>query len=96
MEVDETAKDAAIFGIEPPPIKAAVNYKVEPDAWAALLVFLKVQTQWRTDSGTLIGLDYSAVRWVFDLLQITDPAEVLGDLQIIEATVVGAINKRKG
>lgn len=96
MEVDETAKDAAIFGIEPPPSKAAVNYEVEPDAWAALLVFLKVQTQWRTDSGTMIGLDYSAVRWVFDLLQITDPAEVLGDLQIIEATVVGAINKRKG
>ena len=96
MEVDETAKDAAIFGIEPPPSKAAVNYEVEPDAWAAVRVFLKVQTQWRTDSGTLIGLDYSAVRWVFDLLQIADPAEVLSDLQIIEATVVGAINKRKG
>jgi hypothetical protein len=69
---------------------------VEPDAWPAVLVFLKVQTQWRSDSGTLIGLDYSAVRWVFDLLQIADPAEVLSDLQIIEATVVGAINKRKG
>jgi len=96
MEIDETAKDAAIFEIEPPPSKAAVNYEVEPDAWAAVRVFLKVQTQWRTDSGTLIGLDYSAVRWVFDLLQIADPAEVLSDLQIIEATVVGAINKRKG
>jgi hypothetical protein len=96
MEIDETANDAAIFGIEPPPSKAAVNYQVEPDAWAAVRVFLKVQTQWRSDSGTLIGLDYSAVRWVFDLLQIADPAEVLSDLQIIEATVVGAINKRKG
>jgi hypothetical protein len=96
MEIDETAKDAAVFGIEPPPSKAAVNYEVEPDAWAAVRVFLKVQTQWRTDSGTLIGLDYSAVRWVFDLLQIADPAEVFSDLQIIEATVVGAINKRKG
>ena len=95
MEVDDTAKDAAVLGIEPPPSKAAVNYEVEPDAWAAVRVFLKVQTQWRTDSGTMIGLDYGAVRWVFDLLQIADPAEVLGDLQIIEATVVAAVNKRK-
>jgi len=95
MEIDETAKDAAIFGIEPPPSKAAVNYEVEPDAWSAVLVFLKVQTQWRTDSGTLIGLDYGAVRWVFDLLQIADAANVLGDLQIMEATVVAAVNKRK-
>ena len=84
-----------MLGIEPPPSKAAVNYEVEPDAWAAVRVFLKVQTQWRTDSGTMIGLDYTAVRWVFDLLQIADPAEVLGDLQIIEATVVAAVNKRK-
>jgi hypothetical protein len=95
MEVDETAKDAAIFGIEPPPSKAAVNYEVEPDAWPAVRVFLKVQTQWRSDSGTLIGLDYGAVRWIFDLLQITNPAEVLGDLQAMEATVVAAVNKRK-
>jgi hypothetical protein len=95
MEVDDTAKDAAVLGIEPPPSKAAVNFEVEPDAWPAVRVFLKVQTQWRTDSGTLIGLDYGAVRWVFDLLQIADPVDVLGDLQIMEATVVGAVNKRK-
>lgn len=94
MEVDDTAKDAAVLGIEPPPSKAAVNYEVEPDAWPAVRVFLKVQTQWRTDSGALIGLDYGAVRWVFDLLQIADPVDVLGDLQIMEATVVGAVNKR--
>jgi len=95
MEVDDTAKDAAVFGIEPPPSKAAVDFEVEPEAWPAVRVFLKVQTQWRSDSGTMIGLDYGAVRWVFDLLQIADPAEVLGDLQIIEATVVAAVNKRK-
>jgi hypothetical protein len=96
MEIDETAKDAAIFGIEPPPSKAAINFEVEPDAWSAVNVFLKVQTQWRSDSGTLIGLDYNAVRWVFDLMQIEDPFEILRDLQIMEATVVAGINKRKG
>lgn len=95
MQVDDTAKDAAVLGIEPPPTKAAANFEVIEEAWPAVRAFLRVQTQWRSDSGTLIGLDYGAVRWVFDLLQIDEPAVVLGDLQIIEATVVAAINKRK-
>ena len=96
MQVDDTAKDAAVFGIEPPPSKAAENYDVLPDAWPAVRVFLKVQTQWRADSGAVIGLDYGAVRWVIELLQLGDPLEVLADLQVVEATVVAAMNKRKG
>ena len=96
MTVDDTATDAAVFGIEPPPSKAAQDYEVMPEAWLAVRVFLKVQTQWRADAGAVIGLDYGAVRWVCELLQLTDTLEVLGDLQIIEATVVAAMNKRKG
>ena len=96
MQVDDTAKDAAVFGIEPPPSKAAENYDVLPEAWPAVRVFLKVQTQWRVDSGAVIGLDYGAVRWVIELLQLGDPLEVLADLQVVEATVVAAMNKRKG
>jgi hypothetical protein len=96
MQVDDTAKDAAIFGIEPPPSKAAENYEVLPEAWPAMRVFLKVQTQWRADSGAVIGLDYGSVRWVIEMLQLADPLEVLADLQVVEATVVAAMNKRKG
>ena len=96
MQVDDTAKDAAVFGIEPPPSKAAENYEVLPDAWPAVRVFLKVQTQWRADSGAVIGLDCGAVRWVIELVQLGDPLEVLADLQVVEATVVAAMNKRKG
>jgi hypothetical protein len=59
-------------------------------------VFLKVQTQWRADSGVVIGLDYGSVRWVIEMLQLADPLEVLADLQVVEATVVAAMNKRKG
>jgi hypothetical protein len=96
MQVDDTAKDAAIFGIEPPPSKAPENYEVLPEAWPAVRVFLKVQTQWRADSGAVIGLDYGPVRWVIEMLQLADPLEVLADLQVVEATVVAAMNKRKG
>jgi hypothetical protein len=84
-----------VLGIEPPPSKAAADYEVTPEAWPAVRMFLKVQTQWRVDSGAIIGLDYSAVRWAFELYGADDPAELLADLQIIEATVVAAVNKRK-
>jgi hypothetical protein len=94
MEIDDTARDAAVFGIEPPPSKTAKNFEVIPDAWSAVFVFIKVQTQWRATSGTVIGLDYGAVRWAFDLYGIEKPAEVLADLQIIEATVIAGMNKR--
>ncbi len=94
-EIDETAKDAAVLGIAPPPSKAAKDYEVLEEAWPAVRMFLKVQTQWRADSGAIIGLDYSAVRWAFELYGADNPAELLNDLQIIEATVVAAVNKRK-
>lgn len=84
-----------MLGVEPPPSKAAVNYEVIEEAWPAVRMFLKVQTQWRADSGTVIGLDYGAVRWAFELYGADNPAELLADLQIIEATVVAAVNKRK-
>tara|TARA_R100000458_G_C8243369_1_gene221855 strand:+ start:345 stop:512 length:168 start_codon:yes stop_codon:yes gene_type:complete len=53
-----------------------------------------VQTQWRVDSGNLIGLDYMAVKWVFDLLEVEKPAELLADLQVIEAKIVETLSKR--
>jgi len=84
-----------VLGIAPPPSKQAKNYEVLPEAWAAVRMFIKVQTQWRADSGAVIGLDYGAVRWVFELYEISEPMQTLADLQIIEATVVAGLNKRR-
>jgi hypothetical protein len=94
MELDDTATDAAVLGIEPPPSKKPKDFEVLPDAWPAVAVFLRVQTQWRTSAGGVVGLDYGPVRWVFNLLQIKDPVTTLADLQIIEATVIAGMNKR--
>lgn len=83
------------MGIDLPEPEATEDFAVLPEAWPAVDMFLRVQTQWRVSSGTLIGLDYAAVRWMFELQRIEDQAELLSDLQIIEATVMEAINKRK-
>ena len=56
---------------------------------------MSVQTQWRSDSGVLMGLDYNAVKWMMELLEVKKPVEMMNDLQIIEAKVVEVIANRK-
>ena len=95
MEVDDTATDAAVLGIEPPPSKKPKDFEVLPDAWPAVAVFLKVQTQWRTSAGGVVGLDYGAVQWLFRLYEVKDPRSLLEDLQVMEGAVMQILNKEQ-
>ena len=60
-----------------------------------MTIFVQIQTQWRIDQGILIGLDYNAVKWIFELKkeQIKKPLEILADLQVLEAKIVETLNK---
>jgi len=60
----------------------------------AVECFLRCQTQWRVSTSGVVGLDYSAVRWIFRLYGVKDHAGVLEDLQIMEAAAVQIINER--
>jgi hypothetical protein len=59
-------------------------------------VFIMVQTQWRMDGGVIYGLDYNAIKWIFDLKkdEIKKPLEILADLQVLEGKIVETINER--
>ena len=92
--IDESLSDAVALGVKGVPEPEEDILEVIPEAWPALEIFLNVQTQWRVDSGNLIGLDYMAVKWVFDLLEVEKPAELLADLQVIEAKIVETLSKR--
>jgi Phage related hypothetical protein (DUF1799). len=72
------------------------DYEVTPEAWPAVSMFLKVQTQWRVGMGGVIGLDYGAVRWLFELEQVSDQRQLLEDLQLIEGKVVEILSQRDG
>jgi|TARA_R100000084_G_scaffold21368_1_gene7316 hypothetical protein len=74
--------------------KPVEHFEVIPSAWPAVCVFLKVQTQWRTGMSALIGFDYSAVRWVIELMGFNEPLAVLDDLQVIEGRLIETLNKR--
>jgi hypothetical protein len=72
------------------------DYEVTPEAWPAVSMFLKVQTQWRVGMGAVIGLDYGALRWCFELEEVENPRELLEDLQVIEGRVVEILSQRDG
>jgi hypothetical protein len=42
----------------------------------------------------VLGLDYSAVEWLFRLYAVTDQRSMLEDLQVMEAAAMAALNER--
>lgn len=78
-----------------PDKKRVEDFEVIPAAWPAVVMFLRLQTQWRVGAAGIVGLDYNAVRWVFDLYEVKEPRQMLDDLQTIEATVVETLNQRE-
>jgi hypothetical protein len=95
--IDDSADDAAAFGLVMPDLEQDdENCLVWPEAWPAVDLFLKVQTQWRGGASGIIGLDYTAVRWVMQLYGVEDERELLEDLQVIEARVIEKVNDRQG
>ena len=85
--------DAKAFGLALPVPKASVDFEVWPDNWLAVEMFLRCQTQWRTTSVGVCGLDYTAVLAVFRLYEVEDQPTVLEDLQVMEAAAVKILNK---
>lgn len=58
-------------------------------------MFLRLQTQWRVGMNGPIGLDYLAVKWLFRLYSVKEPASLLEDLQVMEAAALSAMAKRE-
>ena len=92
--IDETASDAAALGVIGMPEPKIETCEVMPEIWQVLELFLNVQTQWRVDSGNIVGLDYFSVKWMMELMHIEKPFEVLQDLQVIESKIIETLSDR--
>lgn len=77
------------------PDTPAEDFGVWPENWPTIEMFLRVQTQWRTSMGEVIGLDYAAVAWVLKLYGIEDQRSLLEDLQVMEAAAMRVMNKQE-
>jgi len=82
------------LGIVIPELEPEEDFLVFEENWAAIDLFLKVQTQWTVGGlGTITGLRYSDVLSIGRLYEIPNLPEVFRDLQILEVTVMSLLNK---
>ena len=94
--IDDTNKDDAVLFDQPIEEKKEMQmYEVLEQNWLTIEIFTDIQTQWRIDQGVLFGLDYNAIKWIFELKkdEIKKPLEILADLQVLEAKIVETFNK---
>ena len=73
----------------------SADCEIWEDNWAAVDMFLRLQTQWRVGMGGPLGLDYGAAEWLFRLCEVEDQRSLLEDLQVMEYAVLAAIAKRE-
>lgn len=71
----------------------AEDFEVFEDNWPAVEMFLRLQTQWRVSFGGLVGLDYVAVKWLFDVYEVEDHKEMLDALMIMERAALSALSE---
>lgn len=91
--IDQSSSDAAAFGLELDVPAQPEHFEVEPDAWEAMRMFLRCQTQWRTGPAGVIGLDYLALEAMLRLYGALDPGAMLEDIQIIEGEILAIAQK---
>lgn len=61
------------------------HYELWPEHDAAVQMFMRCGTQWRSGPNGLIGLDYNVVLSLMELYSVSMKAALLEDLQIMEA-----------
>lgn len=90
MGADQAYIDQALAQL-PADDSAGDDFEVYPENWDALLLFLALQTQWRTGGmGGRLGLDYPAVEVVMRLRQVSDQAGMFSHLQAMEIAALDA------
>lgn len=91
---DTLAEDLAVLGMTFDEEIISEDFEVWPENWLAVKFFLKVQTQWRTDQGYLIGLDYNPLLRLMELGEIEKPFDLLGEIQVIESKIIELLGER--
>lgn len=89
--------DAAAYGVilERHHLESA-DYRLWAEHWPAVELFMHCQTQWRATSSGVVGLDYGVMLQLAPLLGVALDAQVLDDVQTMEAHAIGKLNRRKG
>ena len=97
--IDETQKDAAVFGVKiEKQLEEKTDFEVFDENWDIVMMFLRCQTQWNTTFGGVVGLKYEVLLLdggLFDLYHVSNRQEMLEGLQLMEAVAIRESNKEK-
>ena len=64
------------------------HFEIWPENWPAVELFMRCQTQWRTDNGHRTGLIYSELIAIGSLYSVENLGQVVEDVQVIEAEIL--------
>ncbi len=91
--------DLANFGAPPELISELDTgpeaLEVFEENWEAVILFLKLSTQWRTSFSGVSGLEYKSVMILFDLYDVKNRREVFEDIQVIEMAALKNFNAKE-
>lgn len=98
---DDSAADLAAFGAPPEMVEALKPsqddslFGVWDDNAEAVMMFMRLQTQWNVIAGAFIGLNYQSAAFLFKIHSVANEAEMMDDLQAMEVAALQVMNKRK-
>lgn len=85
-------REAEALGvILPADVRRPKVFKVWPENWGAVCLFLEMLTQWRMGPRGPVGLDYGVARWLFELNEVRDPRAMLADLRLMESAYMAEL-----
>jgi hypothetical protein len=98
---DDLAEEAEFWGFDPAILQAPTDTGIWDINVDAVNAFLTIDSQFRFTGmgmgGVMVtGLDYAGARAGLDLAGIEVSPALWGDIQMIEAGVVGALNAKRG
>lgn len=67
-------------------------FEVWDENWDTVMMFCRMQTQWRTTMAGYQGLDYNVLKWFLDLYAVNDQVAMLEGLQVMEMAALEELN----
>ena len=71
------------------------NFEVWEENWEAVMMFLRMQTQWNVGMSGLIGLNYQALETLIRLYHVKQPVELFEKVQVIERAALVKMNTKR-
>lgn len=71
------------------------DFEVWDENWEAMMMFLRMQTQWNVSMSGLVGLNYQALETLIRLYHVKEPVELFERVQVIERAALVKMNSKR-